>query len=80
MGYYGYSYGGPQSAGGNAAYETLNSDNMQSLVQGDALSPALCEVTEWGDWSDCSTACGEGTRCLTELSDINFNLSVCSYS
>jgi hypothetical protein len=68
MGYYGYTYGGP-AAGGNAAapvYETISSDNMQSLVQGDALSPtaaaAACEVTEWGDWSHCSTACGEGTR------------------
>ena len=63
MGYYGYSYGGPaNSANNNAAYETISSDNMQSLVQGDADIPTACEVTEWGGWSDCSTACGEGTR------------------
>merc|ERR1712080_22606 len=68
MGYYGYTYGGPPT--GTRRHQSSYQEMGDQETLGDDLeeaspAPQSCEATSWGDWSDCSTACGTGTRTRT---------------
>merc|ERR1712013_932822 len=68
MGYYGYTYGGPPT--GTRRHQSSYQEMGDQETLGDDLeeaspAPQSCETTSWGDWSDCSTACGTGTRTRT---------------
>jgi len=65
MGYFGYTYGGPPTghySQSHASNLPMNNDFDMGQVQGDSTTVVTCETEEWGSWSDCSTACGDGTR------------------
>jgi len=66
LGYYGYTYGGPPtghySNKAGAAYPPYADNLLQNELQGDSTTTSSCETGEWAHWSDCSVACGEGSR------------------
>lgn len=78
MGYYGYTYAGPQASyrynQGNTfmADDVMEDDDKMSSDGGIQTSESLykCEVTQWGDWSHCSTKCGTGSRSVTRLQGV----------
>eukprot|EP00088_Acartia_fossae_P070968 TRINITY_DN962_c0_g1_i5.p1 TRINITY_DN962_c0_g1~~TRINITY_DN962_c0_g1_i5.p1 ORF type:complete len:1038 (-),score=234.06 TRINITY_DN962_c0_g1_i5:373-3441(-) len=84
VGYYGYTYGGPPtgmySNMQNTAYLNYaagaNGGNKISQIQGDS-SRTNCDTEEWGDWSECSEACGRGKRSRSRIY-ISSNTGACS--
>jgi len=68
VGYYGYTYGGPPSGlysngAQNNAYMNYAGSGTQEInqIQGDSTT-TNCDTEEWGQWSQCSNACGVGQR------------------